>query len=183
MDIELREGFRRVLLVILAALLALGLGTTAYAWNEGLPPFGPSDDQWSGVFLTNGQAYFGHFYAAPGDYARLREVYYVLATQLQPSDPRVPVQTQLSLQRLGGEIHGPKRDMRVSKAQILFVEDLRPDSPVVATIQQLRQGIVPAPQQPAPAPPTQAPATASPTPPPTTVGPTPTRTASPSPTR
>lgn len=178
MHIEFSEGFRRVVLVVVAVLVAAGLGTAAYAWQEGYPPFGPSDDQWSGVFLTNGQAYFGHFYAAPGDYARLREVYYVLATQLQPADPKIPVQTQLSLQRLGGEIHGPKPEMRLSKQQILFIEDLRADSPVVQTIAQLKQGVVPAPQpqQPAPASAPAATATATPTPSATTrPSPTPTR--------
>lgn len=158
--------------VLIAAVLVYG--TVAY--SEGYVPFGQRDDQWSGVFLTNGQAYFGHFYSGPGEYAWLREVYYVLATQLQSQDPNVPAQTQLSLQRLGGEIHGPKQEMKISKAQILFVEELRPDSPVVASIAQLKSGRAPAPQ--APAPTTQP--TTVPTAPPAT---TPARTASPSPTR
>lgn len=127
----------RVLVVFVLALVIV-LGARSYA--EGYWPFGPSDDQWVGVFLTNGQAYFGHYYDGPGDYARLREVYYVLATQLQSQDPKNPPQTQLSLQRLGGEIHGPQQEMRISKAQILFLEDLRPDSPVVQSIRQLKQG-------------------------------------------
>lgn len=171
MHIEFNEGARRAGVVIVALVIALGIGSAVYAWNEGYPPFGPTDDQWSGVFLTNGQAYFGHFYSAPGDYARLRDVYYVLATQLQPADPKIPVQTQLRLQRLGGEIQGPKPEMKISKQQILFIEDLRPDSAVVQTIAQLRSGVVPAPQ-PAPAqssapasqPASEAPASPSPTP-------------------
>jgi hypothetical protein len=101
------------------------------------------------VFLTNGQAYFGHFYSGPGDYARLREVYYVLQTQLQSQDPRQPSTTQLSLQKLGGEIHGPQQEMRIAKGQILFLEDLRPDSPVVLSIRQLKQGGAAPQQQPA----------------------------------
>lgn len=183
MNIEVTEGFRRIVLILLAVLLAIGLGTGANAWREGHPPFGPTEDQWHGVFLTNGQAYFGHFYSGPGEFAKLREVYYVLATQLQPQDPRVPVQTQLSLQRLGGEIHGPKQDMEISKQQILFVEELRPDSAVVATIKQLKQGVVPAPQQPQQPQQTVVPAPATTAPPPATSAPAATRSPSPSPTR
>ena len=145
MNIEARKLVRRASLTLLSVLVALAVGTGWKAWSEGYPPFGPTDDQWSGVFLTNGQAYFGHFYSSPGDYAKLRDVYYVLATQLQPADPRVPVQTQLTLQRLGSEIHGPQPEMRVSKQQILFIEELRPDSPVAVTIRQLKQGAAPTP--------------------------------------
>ena len=89
--------------VAAAVILVVALGLGSFAYNEGLPPFAPTGDEWSGVFLTNGQAYFGHFYSAPGEYAKLREVYYVLSTQLQSQDPKVPSQTQLSLQKLGGE--------------------------------------------------------------------------------
>ena len=151
----------------LAALLVYG----SVAYSEGHAPFGQRDDQWSGVFLTNGQAYFGHFYSGPGEYTWLREVYYVLATQLQSQDPNVAAQTQLSLQRLGGEIHGPKQEMRISKQQILFTEELRPDSAVVLSIAQLKSGRAPAPQAPAVTAPPAAPAA------------TPARTPSPSPTR
>jgi hypothetical protein len=169
---------RRVLSGALVIALAATVLYGALAYSEGYFPFGQRDDQWSGVFLTNGQAYFGHYHSGPGDYAVLREVYYVLATQLQSQDPNVRAQTQLTLQRLGGEIHGPKQEMRIAKAQILFVEDLRPDSPLVASIARLKSGATPAPQAPVqPAPATGAPATTAPA--------TPTRalTPSPSPTR
>ena len=154
-------------IVTIVLVAALAYGTFAYA--DGRPPFGPSDDAWSGVFLTNGQAYFGHFYSAPGDYAILRDVYYVLAQQLQSQDPNVPAQTRLSLQRLGSEIHGPKSEMRIAKSQILFVEELRADSPLVQSIREQKNAPPAPPGQtqpptqvtPQPASPTAA-ATASP---------------------
>lgn len=155
---------RALMLTLGAVALVLALGYGSWAYTEGRPPFGPSDDKWSGVFLTNGQAYFGHFYNGPGDYAILRDVYYVLATQLQSQDPNAQSQTQLSLQKLGNEIHGPQPEMRISKAQILFVEELRADSPLVRAIFQQKN----APPGPAPtgatSAPTQAPATPSPSP-------------------
>ena len=129
--------------VVLVA--ALAYGTFAYA--DGRPPFGPGEDAWSGVFLTNGQAYFGHFYSAPGEYAILRDVYYVLAQQLQSQDPSQPAQTRLSLQRLGSEIHGPKPEMRIAKSQILFVEELRSDSPLVQSIRENKNAPPPQPGQ------------------------------------
>ena len=159
------RGILRLIVVLIVATLLVS-GTKAYA--EGDWPFCCDQSRWTGVFLTNGQAYFGHFYEAPGDRIKLDEVYYVLATQLQSQDPRNPPQTQLSLQRLGGEIHGPQQTMWIYKTQILFLEDLRSDSPVVRSIAQLKQGGT---QPPAPSS-SGAPATGAPTP-----------TASPSPTR
>ena len=128
--------FRRVAAVLVAVAVVIG----GRAWQEGWPPFGPTDDEWTGVFITNGQAYFGHYYAAPGEDAILRDVYYVLQTQLQSQDPSQPAQRQLTLQRLGSEIHGPQPEMRISKKQILFTERLRPDSPLVASIRQAKSG-------------------------------------------
>jgi len=152
----------------LLVIALLGLVGTRYV--RGDPPFGQGDDAWSGVFLTNGQAYFGHLSTPPGGYARLREVYYVLATQLQSQDQKVPAQTQLSLQKLGGEVHGPTSEMRLANDQILFIEELRPDSPLVAAIAQLKAGggaapVAPTlPATPSPAPATPASASPSPTP-------------------
>ena len=138
------RAIRKWLIVVVVAI-AIVIGLQSY--SEGYWPFCCDDNKWTGVFLTNGQAYFGHYYDGPGGYAKLYEVYYVLATQLQSQDPKVAPQTQLSLQRLGGEIHGPEQRMRISKEQVLFVEDLRADSPVVQSIRALKSG-----QQPAPAP-------------------------------
>lgn len=148
--------------LIVLAILVGGYGFKAY--SEGLAPFAPSEDTWHGVFLTNGQAYFGHYYAGPGETGVLRDVFYVLATQLQPQNPAEAAgqgETQLTLQRLGGEIHGPRNEMHIYKDQILFVEELRADSQLVAAILELKRNPN---ATPAPATRTQAPATtASPT--------------------
>ncbi len=175
MRIQMSSGTRRPAIAVAGLLLVAAVAYGAVAYQEGYVPFGPTDDKWSGVFLTNGQAYFGHFYSGPGESARLREVYYVLATQLQSQDPSVAAQTQLTLQKLGGEIHGPTQEMKIWKQQILFVEELRPDSAVVATIAQLKSGVTPQQQPQVTRPPavTTAPATSAPA----------ARTPSPSPTR
>lgn len=126
--------------VLVAALVVL-VGASAYAYQEGVPPFGPSADTWHGVFLTNGQAYFGHLHSPPGEYATLREVYYVLATQIQTQDPKeAAAGPQLTLQRLGAEIHGPRQEMRIPKTAILFVEELRSDSKLVEAIKLQKGG-------------------------------------------
>lgn len=169
----------RALAAVVALLLAAGVsGYGWYASTEGLAPFEPPKDKWTAVFLSNGQTYFGNLYLGPGDFAQLRDVYYLLQTQVQSQDPQRPAQPQISLQRLGGEIHGPTSDMRISKQQILFYEELRPDSALVAAIVQLKLA-PPAPPVPQAAP-TPAPARSPASPSAPAATPTPVRTASPS---
>ncbi len=127
--------------VAASVVLLLAAAVSGYGWyasTEGLAPFEPPKDKWTAVFLTNGQTYFGNLYLGPGDFAQLRDVFYLLQTQVQSQDPQRPAPPQISLQRLGGEIHGPRSDMRISKQQILFYEELRPDSALVAAIAQLK---------------------------------------------
>ena len=149
---------------VIGLVVVLVLAGGCFARHEGWPPFGPSNKQWTGVFLTNGQAYFGHFYSGPGDYAKLTDVYYVLQTQLQSQDPKVAPQTQLSLQKLGGEVHGPKKEMRIAKSQMLFTEELRADSPLVQSIDQLKTAPAATPARTATPTPTAPAPAATPTP-------------------
>jgi hypothetical protein len=60
------------------------------------------------------------------------------------------------LVKLGNELHGPVDEMHISKAQILFYEDLKTDGQVVKAIQAYKAN------------PAGTPAAAAPTPAPTT---------------
>jgi len=42
--------------------------------------------------------------------------------------------------KLGGEIHGPENRMMLNKSQILFIEDLKPDSQIVGAIEADKKG-------------------------------------------
>ena len=113
--------------LVAAAIVVLVL------WQSGALPLRLSG-KYQAVFLSNNQVYFGKLYNASSDYPALREIYYLQVTQaLQPRDPRSPAQ-QINLVKLGGELHGPEDEMRVNRDHILFVEDLKSDSQVVAAI-------------------------------------------------
>jgi len=78
------------------------------------------------VFLTNNQIYFGHLKNISRDHLMLSDVYYV----------KVNEDGAGQLIKLGViEPHGPKDQMVINQNQVLFWENLRPDSPVVKTIQ------------------------------------------------
>jgi len=121
----------------LAVVLVIVLGIL---WQTGVLSGQGGRADYQAVFLSNNQVYFGKLSNAASQYPVLKDIYYLQVTQvLQPADPNAP-QQQLNLVKLGGELHGPKDEMRINRDQILFVEDLKPDSQVVTAIESFKQG-------------------------------------------
>ncbi|HMR55028.1 MAG TPA: hypothetical protein PKD34_00330 [Candidatus Doudnabacteria bacterium] len=122
------------------------------------------------VFLSNGQVYFGNLSDMTASYATLVDIYYLQVTQppLQGSqqEGQTQEQPQLSLVKLGEELHGPVDEMKINREHILFYEDLKEDGRVVQAIRDyqanpnagVQQQQAPAGQQQAPAGQQQAPA-------------------------
>lgn len=93
------------------------------------------------VFLSNGQVYFGHVKFLNRQWAELTHIYYLQVSQplqaQQPSDQeQQQTQPQLTLIKLGEELHGPLDKMVINRDHILFVEDLQESGRVVQTIRQ-----------------------------------------------
>ena len=88
-------------------------------------------DSYQAVFLENDQIYFGKLKDIDFQYLILEEVYYVRLEGEGATSGR--------LVRLGEtEPHGPQNQMIINRDHILFWENLKPDSPVVQTILNLR---------------------------------------------
>lgn len=122
----------RLVWLLVAVVVALVL------WQSGVLPLRLSG-KYQAVFLSNNQVYFGKLYNAQSEYPILRDIYYLQVTQvLQPRDPRSPAQ-QINLVKLGGELHGPEDAMRINQNHILFFEDLKTDSQVVAAINDYKK--------------------------------------------
>jgi hypothetical protein len=117
------------------------------------------------VFLTNGQVYFGKLSDMSATYATLSDIYYLQVTQppiqgsQQQGQQAASAQQQLSLVKLGQELHGPVDEMKINRDQILFFEDIKEDGRVMTAIREYQKN------PPAPAaqtPQTQTPATTTP---------------------
>lgn len=107
-------------------------------------------DKYQAVFMTNGQVYFGKLDSLVGKYAELTDVYYLQVEQqnIQPgtgtgasnnaannnANRNGTEQPQVSLTKLGQELHGPTDKMNIASDQILFWENLKDDSTVVKAI-------------------------------------------------
>jgi uncharacterized membrane protein len=99
-------------------------------------------DKYQAVFLTNGQVYFGKL-ANSGDYMQLSDVYYLQvqqdvqgATEEQSEEVAKDKESQVSLAKLGSELHGPEDAMQINRDQVLFWENLTDNSKVVSAIKQ-----------------------------------------------
>lgn len=99
-------------------------------WDFTIPALGRAEYQ--AVFLTNGQTYFGRYYDRIGAYAKIEDVYYL--QQAQGTDTQQPADARLV--RRGAELHGPDHRMLVPKTAILFVEDLKIESPIALFMRQ-----------------------------------------------
>ena len=97
-----------------------------------------TNQNWQAVFLTNGQVYFGKVAKEGSQKVVLQDIYYLQVTQpLQTSgdqQAQAAAQNELSLVKLGNELHGPEDQMRINADQVLFIEDLKSDSRVVEAI-------------------------------------------------
>jgi hypothetical protein len=95
--------------------------------------------KYQAIFLTNGQVYFGHVSGVDNQYVKLANIYYLqVQQQVQPTDNKNNnnQQPQVSLTKLGSELHGPQDTMYISRQQVLFWENLKDDGKVVQAINQ-----------------------------------------------
>lgn len=88
------------------------------------------------VFLENGQVYFGEIKQFKGRNGtlRLNDVFY-----LKLDGENVDLKndsSDITLIKLGNELHGPDSYMDIMKNKILFIEDLKDDSKVVRSMEK-----------------------------------------------
>ncbi len=99
-----------------------------------------SSKGWQAIFLSNGQVYFGKVEKINNRDLVLTDIYYlqVVTKPLQQSQetppPTTPTQQELTLAKLGNELHGPVDRMVINRDQILLTEELKEDSKVVTAI-------------------------------------------------
>ena len=130
-----------IAIVAVVILGALGL----FAWNNAQNASLAVDaGKYQAVFFTNGQVYFGKLKAFNGDYMKLTDIYYLQTQATGETDSENPQQTStdqndVQLIKLGDEIHGPEDSMVISKDQVLFYENLKPDGKVSQSIEQYKK--------------------------------------------
>lgn len=99
------------------------------------------NNKYQAVFLTNGQVYFGKLADNGGNYVKLTDIYYLQAKdqQVQPKDAKSAEQSNLTLIKLGKELHAPADEMNISRTQVLFWEDINDDGKVKQAIDEYKK--------------------------------------------
>ena len=121
----------------LVLALVIIIGGVVFAQKTQLSAGQVKKDQYQAVFLTNNQVYFGKVKSINDESVVISDVYYLQVQQsVQPdAKDKTADQQQLSLAKLGGELHGPEDTMFLNRDQVLFWENLKNDSKVVQAIQ------------------------------------------------
>lgn len=125
-----------VSLIVVSVVLVLALLGLVYKSTFGVSAK-IKDDKYQAVFLnsTDGQVYFGKLKDLNKDYYELTDIYYVRVEQVQPNPNEQP-QQNISLAKLGNEIHGPEDVMFIRKEHVMFWENLKDDGQVVTAINE-----------------------------------------------
>lgn len=135
-------GMGLMLLVIVVVVVA----AIMFWKTEGDDVESYSKDAYHAVFLSNNQVYFGKLAAVTNERVELTDIYYLQVNQqIQPVQQEqgaeaAKPQSQLSLVKLGNEIHGPTDKMVINREQLLFYEELKGDSRVTKAIEQYKSG-------------------------------------------
>ncbi len=125
-----------LLLISLLTFLTFGSNTTT---NENKYVDG---SKLQAVFLSGGQVYFGKILNLNGKFVRLNNIYYLRVNQqVQPnqtnsSNSANNSSNDVTLVKLGCELHGPEDQMVINRDQVIFWENLKSDGQVAKAVDQ-----------------------------------------------
>lgn len=102
------------------------------------------EDNYQAVFLNSqdGQVYFGKLDIYNKDLYVLTDIYYVrVENPIQPegSDQQTNSQANISLAKLGNELHGPQDVMYIARDKVLYWENLKDEGQVVTAITKYKE--------------------------------------------
>ncbi len=130
-DMENNKKINKSIIVAICVVIVL-LSAIAYMQYRNTIDI---NESYSAVFLTNGQVYFGQLSNQSRNWIKLDDVYYFqLDNEVDGLD-----KDDISLIKLGNELHGPRDFMDIQVSNILFIEELTQDSKVVQAIQNYQR--------------------------------------------
>ena len=152
------SALRRIFVMLLVAigLIVLILIVRTQLFRAGISTLlAPSaaevidHNTYQAVLLSNGATLFGKLQPQGDDWFLLTDVFY-----LQTTDQGTP-----QLIKRGNEAQGPKEPLIIARSQVVYIENMRDDSDIVALIKRFKSGQV----APATVPPSAVPSTPRPT--------------------
>lgn len=124
-----------ILLLSIAILVSLVIALFAFTDNKGQSKYVSKNDM-QAVFLNGGQVYFGKITSLNDRYIAMSNIYYLRVNQqVQPNQTNTSA-NDVSLVKLGCELHGPQDQMIINSDQVVFWENLKSDGQVVQAVQE-----------------------------------------------
>jgi len=136
-----KQAFKLLMLVVVVALLVGVIGGVCF-WAQGGKAVNENKNinasEFQALFLTNGQVYFGKLADLNHGYVTIKDIYYLQVQSGQNQNLQQGAtsssNSQVSLAKLGSELHGPEDKMYVASDQVLFWENLKNNSKVAQAI-------------------------------------------------
>lgn len=137
-----RKMVRLALTLVIAGLVVLAAGMLFLKFaNQKSEASFVDKDRYQAVFLNGGQVYFGKVDDLNGKFLTLSKIYYLRVNeQVQPDgDAAENAQQDISLAKLGCELHGPQDEMVINREQVTFWENLKDDGQVAKAIAEFEK--------------------------------------------
>ncbi len=96
-------------------------------------------NKYQAVFLNGGQVYFGNISDLNSKYIKLGNIYYLRVNQTVQPNSSTSSNNDVSLVKLGCELHGPQDTMVINRDQVVFWENLKDDGQVVKAVNEYKK--------------------------------------------
>jgi hypothetical protein len=91
------------------------------------------------VFLNTGQVYFGDIKSLNSKYLVLKNIYYLQTSNNGSTTSTTAANTNVSLVKLGCELHSPYDQMIINREQVTFWENLQDSGQVAKAVKTFEQ--------------------------------------------
>ncbi|MES2970976.1 MAG: hypothetical protein V4702_01490 [Patescibacteria group bacterium] len=122
-----------VLLFCITALLVAVVSSVAFSKPTSQNKF-IDKSKMQAVFLNGGQVYFGRISSVNDRFMNVGDIYYLRVNQQVQPDGAAAANQDISLVKLGCELHGPQDSMVINQDQIIFWENLKDDGQVAKAV-------------------------------------------------
>ena len=123
-------------LVILIALLVAGALALFFTYRPASEASLVDSSKLQAVFLTNDQVYFGNVTKINDDFLVMNNIYYL---QTSNGSTNKSTASNISLVKLGCELHKPQDQMVISQRQVSFWENLQSDGQVAKAVKSYQE--------------------------------------------
>jgi hypothetical protein len=120
-----------VILIVAVIVLVMANNSTTTANNESSYI---KTNKLQAVFLNTGQVYFGNINTLNNNYLVLTDIYYLQTSSSGSSSSSTSSNSNVTLVKLGCELHKPYDQMIINRSQVTFWENLQSDGQVAQAV-------------------------------------------------